>query len=80
MARPDEYAVYLTGPDPNLDIPKLNTEDGKPEKIAVIAVAENDDLRFMALAGGCATVIRGNACLQCCLNVCRRMGLYCVIV
>jgi hypothetical protein len=45
-----------------------------PDKTAVVAVAGNEGLRFFALAGETPAVIRQSACLQCCIDICRRSG------
>ena len=49
-------------------------------RILVVAVSGNEHLRFMALMSGLPTVIRGKACLECCLAICRKGGYGCVIV
>lgn len=71
----DERAYYIT---PYYTY-EANRTSGAPEfqgslmnrKIAVVPSAGNDEHRFLALAGGHPGVIRGNACLACCLRVCR---------
>lgn len=48
-------------------------------KTAVIAVDKNDGFRFLALCGEGQAVIRGGACLECCIGICRQAGLKTVI-
>ena len=73
---PDSYAIYVT---PTYVAQVEGPDDEDLKKIQVIAVAGDDDLRFMALVNGFGGVIRGNACLECCLAICRRTDLPYVI-
>lgn len=68
MESPDPKAKF-TGPSPFVD----------PGKISVVAVDGDDRLRFAALCTGKAEppgkiLLRGDACLACCLETCRRTG------
>ena len=47
--------------------------------VPVVAVSGNEHLRFMALMSGVPTVVRGNACLECCLAIRKKEGYECVI-
>ena len=79
MIEPDRWAVYLTPSGPAY---AATLDDGGLERIFVVAVAGDDRLRFMALAGigiDSPTVIRGDACLECCLTLCRKAGFRYVI-
>ena len=76
LERPDEEAFYATS---TIVLGTHNPGTGSEgsDRIAVIATHENDDMRFLALSNQFFTrsVIRENACLQCCLKICRREGL-----
>ncbi|CZR57832.1 uncharacterized protein PAC_07721 [Phialocephala subalpina] len=65
---PDQFAAYAYPIDPTRLIRSEN-------KVAVVAVSGMNDLRLLSLACGdwyAPVVLRGNACLSCCLLVCRR--------
>ena len=54
----------------------------EPEVISVVAVAGSDELRFLSLTREITQpmVIRGDACLVCCLDICRRAGFSMLIL
>ena len=82
LSKPDTHCYYITpcfdkasiedNFNKNPDLVKLNT--------GIVAVSGNDGLRSFALIGGTPAVIRGSACLQCCIDICRQVGLYYIIV
>ena len=64
---PDDQSVYATW---------FYQKDNRPgeeldERTAIVAVAGDAKLRFAALAGADKAVIRGGACLKCCIKICR---------
>lgn len=71
LHRPDGFSLY-TGPLAP-DHPHFNSADGS--NISCVAVEGNGGLALLALSALPApfpAVVRGNACLQCTLGVCRR--------
>ena len=44
----------------------------RPTKLGVVPVHGNQGMRMLCLVGGIAGVVQQNACLQCCLDVCRK--------
>ena len=88
---PHDKALSLDRPDPNscyIGPFKFNlfTSSAAYAKgqIGVIAVDGNTDLRMFALSALSGInlelfIVRGNACLQCCLNLCREAGYRFVI-
>ena len=85
---PHDRASLLHKPDPNArytDLFLLANQtlslSGTERQVDVIAVDGNTDLRMFAMSALSATdrpeapiVIRNNACLQCCLDLCREAG------
>lgn len=73
LPAPDGEAVFVTprptNPDPRFDV-------------QVVPVAGNDAKRFFAFANvfGVKAVVRGQACLGCCLALCRRAAYEVVIL
>ncbi|UPK96990.1 hypothetical protein LCI18_007925 [Fusarium solani-melongenae] len=52
-------------------------------KVDAVAVAGGKELRFFSLAAvdfAYSKVLRGDACLECCLDVCRRNGIHVLIL
>ncbi|KAI9843949.1 MAG: hypothetical protein M1837_005990 [Sclerophora amabilis] len=47
-----------------------------PDKIPVLAVHRNEDMRFLAFGWGDPAVVSLGACLQCCLDICRSSERY----
>ena len=76
LPRPDASCDYLGPLVPSTsDMEKDNTV-----RIKVVAVAGSSSLRMFALSSGFfLAVLRGSACLSCCLEECRRFG-YSVII
>jgi len=69
----DRFSCY-TGPL-NPTQPAAITRDKNYMKVGVVAVDGADDLRFFALSCGDTTaplVVRKDACLSCCLDICRK--------
>lgn len=74
LSTPDPFCVFLNPflrgyPD------RYDTEPGRVE---IIAADGSENVRFAALgmnSGNLPTCLRGNACLSCCLKVCRQAGL-----
>ena len=67
---PDDHAFY------SISTMEPTRSEGR-NPINVVAAHGNDDMRFMALAQGMSArgLIRQSACLQCCLDICRREDL-----
>lgn len=76
LSRPDPFCEY-SGPL----IPYIESGwNGNGTSVRVVAVAGSCSLRMFTLSSvQSKTVLRGNACLSCCLDVCRRFN-YKVIV
>lgn len=83
---PDDGAKYvIPGPDylSKWPIDSSGSPRSSGLETQVVAVAGNDAQRFFALAyAGVSTkvVIRINACLECCLSLCRRAGYDAIIL
>ena len=82
---PHDPNAFLPGPDLSCEysgpvIPSrfgLKVDDAR---LRVVAVAGNSGLRMFTLSSASfGAVLRGNACLSCCLDVCRRFD-YTVII
>lgn len=79
----DENAYFIT---PCYNHSLESEEDGTPETpgaastVMVVPSAGNAEHRFLALAGREPAVIRGDACLGCCLRICREARYKCVIL
>jgi len=71
LEKPDKYSFYTTPYYSNVGHQSLGLHAGR---VGVVAVANNDGLRLFALSCGSPGVIRGKACIQCCLDLCRRTG------
>lgn len=83
---PHDPSAALSQPDPFCEysgplIPYTESEwNGDPTSVQVVAVAGSCSLRMFTLSSiQSKAVLRGNACLSCCLDVCRRFD-YKVIV
>jgi len=64
----DQFSAY-TGPI----LPLNTTRNRETGTVDVVAVDGADDLRLFSLCfSTCSIVVRKNACLSCCLEVCRR--------
>ncbi|KAM0794979.1 hypothetical protein BDR22DRAFT_814340 [Usnea florida] len=88
LERPDQFASYKSPIDPVIELEMASHQLGLPSEIdreqivGVVAVDGNSGLRMFAMTSarnrrGSATtefVIRENSCLQCCLDLCRRIG------
>jgi hypothetical protein len=77
----DSHCYYIT---PCFDMLSIQSHNNNWEelvrtKTGVVAVSGNDGLRCFALVGGTPAIIRQSACLQCCIDICRRLG-YCYVV
>lgn len=68
---PDKEAYYVSPYKGNLE--------RSDKRIAVAAVAGNEDMRVLALSTTEPAIIRGRACLACCLDICRQAGMNYVI-
>jgi hypothetical protein len=78
MEKPDAYSFYITPLYSDLG---YNVERRMfVDHVGVVAVAGNDSLRMFALAGGIPGLIRGKACLPCCLDLCREAGLKYIVL
>ncbi|KAL9032119.1 MAG: hypothetical protein Q9180_006689, partial [Flavoplaca navasiana] len=69
---PDTQSFYTTGS-------YFKSPLAPDEKTPVVAVANDAELRFLALSGDDQGVIRGDCCLECCINICRLAGFNYVI-
>jgi hypothetical protein len=74
----DQFASYCSPWDDH------GEGDGSTSQVDVVAVDGADDLRCFTLASlpvrGASCVLRRNACLACCLNVCRDNGVHTLIL
>lgn len=75
---PDQFAKYC-GPYASPEVKKESPAADRP--VRVVAVDGDDGLRMFAMShsGDGHFVIRSNACLQCCLNLCREANYQAVI-
>ena len=72
LPRPDSFCDYIG--------PLVPSASAKADRVKVVAVAGSSSLRMFALSSGrFLAVLRGKACLSCCLEECRRFG-YSVII
>ena len=79
LDRPDLFARYR---EPFLNDLRAGTSPEAEAHVSVVAVDGNAGLRMFAMsrlhiphnAGPLQIVIRDNSCLQCCLDLCRRVG------
>lgn len=51
-----------------------------PFKIQILPTAGNEELRLFAMCSPFPGVVRNKACLQCCINVCRKSGLEYIVL
>ncbi|KAF1352057.1 hypothetical protein BDV97DRAFT_397108 [Delphinella strobiligena] len=59
----------------------LQDESGdRPFKIQVIPTTGNDGLRLFAMLSPIPGIIRDRACIQCCIDVCRKSGLEYIVL
>lgn len=79
LEKPDAHSSYITPLHSNYG---YDDEDGVRlmGRVNVVAAFGNDRLRFFALAGGKPGLIRGQACIRCCLDLCRRANFKYIIL
>jgi hypothetical protein len=76
----DAFSFYITPLYSNVGYNNFQTPSVFAGRIGVVAVAGNDGLRLLALACGKPGLIRGKACLQCCLDLCRQAGIEYIVL
>lgn len=57
-----------------------NDSGAKPFKIQVMPTDRNDGLRLFAMLSPFPGIVRDRACLQCCIDVCRKSGLEYIVL
>ncbi|ORY10159.1 hypothetical protein BCR34DRAFT_567224 [Clohesyomyces aquaticus] len=77
LEKPDKYSFYITPYYSNIGHGSVRIFEGR---VGIVAVADNDGLRLFALSCGSPGVIRGKACIKCCLDLCRLAGFEYVIL
>jgi hypothetical protein len=76
----DMTTKYI-GPPVNPKKPRLISEQDNlyPGEIGIVPADGNDGLRLLSLGYGAPCVVRCGACLQCCIDICRKVGLNYVV-
>jgi hypothetical protein len=80
LKTPDAYSFYITPLYSDIGHNNYQAQSRFAGSIEVVAAAGNDGLRLLALVCGRPGLIRGKACLQCCLDLCRQAEIEYIVL